>query len=175
MRRADPRARPQKSRAEEGAVGVDRDAVALIDQCDAAAGGRFGGDVPYHQPVGTSGKSSIGDQSDRVAEARADQGRRRGQHFTHARPAPRPLVADDDDVTRTDPAGENSLETPLLRIEHPCGTGDPGRFDSRDLRHRTLSRKVTPENGEVPLRVDRLTPWTDHFLSGRGLRGHLSQ
>ncbi len=63
---------------DQALLGVDGDLVALVDECNQAALVGFRGDMADHHAPGAAGEAAVGEESDRVAEALADQsGRRR--------------------------------------------------------------------------------------------------
>ena len=55
---------------------IEADDVAVADRGDRAAGRRFRGDVPGHQAVRCAREPAVGDERHRIAESRADDGRR---------------------------------------------------------------------------------------------------
>src|SRR5215471_9086417 len=92
-------------------LGVDRDLVSFLYQGDPAALGGLWGYVADDHSVGPAGEAPVSDQPDGVAQAGADQRRGGGKHFPHARPSLGSFVADDNDVTTHDLAGEDRAET----------------------------------------------------------------
>ena len=86
----------------------------------AASGATWPTTMPYVR----AGESTVGDERDRVAEARADDSGRRRKHLAHARAALWTFVADDDDVALAGSSVQNRREARLFRIENAGGTGD---------------------------------------------------
>ena len=84
-----------------------------------AASGRH---VTRHQAVGCTGEAAVGQQRDGIAQARADQRRGHAEHFAHARPAFRSLVANHHDVVVFDLARLHGCEGVFLAVEHPRRT-----------------------------------------------------
>src|SRR5262252_8272552 len=97
--------------------GVDRDHVAVVDEPDRTAGRRLRPDMANAEAVRRTGKPSVGQQRDRLADALAVERCGRRQHLTHAGPAARALIANDDDVAFFVPALLDSLERVLLAVE----------------------------------------------------------
>ena len=74
-----------------------------------------------------------------------------------------------------DAAREDRLETVFLAIEHTRRPGHPRRLDAGDLRDTSLGREVAPEDGEMPVRVERALPRADDFLIGPRRVRHVVQ
>jgi len=114
--------------------------------------------------VCAAGKAAVGDQADRLAEPRPDQGRRRRQHLAHPWAAFRSLVPNHDDVARVNASIQNCGETRFLRIEHPCRARNLMRAVAADFGDGALRSEVAPEDDDVPLRRERLVPRPDDVL-----------
>src|SRR5260221_2463446 len=104
-------------------IGVDGDEVAVAQQRDGAADRRFRPDMADAEAARRAGEAAVGDQRDLAAGALAVERRRRRQHLAHARPAARPLVADDKDVAFLVLALVDAREALLLAVEaaRPAG------------------------------------------------------
>src|SRR5829696_755022 len=89
---------------------VDGDHVAVAEDADRAAHRRLGGDVADAEAARAAGEAAVGHQRDLRAEWHPLEHRREREHLAHPRPAARPLVAHDDDVTRADPAVDERLD-----------------------------------------------------------------
>src|SRR5438105_6892473 len=92
---------------DEALVRVDGDRVAALYQRERPAFEGLGRDVPHDHAPGAAREAAIGDEADRFAEPLADERGSGRQHLAHAGTALRSLVADDDDVARLDPVGED--------------------------------------------------------------------
>src|SRR4029077_3089192 len=87
----------------ERALGnVERDDVAIVYCGDGAAIRGFRRDMAGHESMGGAGEASVGQQSDRIAKSRADQGCGHLEHLTHSGPALRPFVADHNNIASLD-------------------------------------------------------------------------
>src|SRR5438046_907130 len=67
----------------------------------------LGRHVAHHEAVRPAGEAPVRDQADLVAQPRADDRRRRGEHLPHPGAALRALVANHQHVARADAAGQN--------------------------------------------------------------------
>ncbi len=105
-------------------------------------------------------------QRHRVSKAGADDGRRHAEHFAHAWPAVRPLVADDDDVAGLDGLMLNGVERGLLAVEHPRRTAMQCAFRPRELEHAAFRSQIARQDDEAAVRLERMVDRTHHFLSG---------
>src|SRR5689334_15393919 len=77
-------------------LGVDRDHVAVAQQGDRPAHRRLRADMADAEAARRAREAAIGDERDLAAGALTVERCRRRQHLTHARPAARPFVADDE-------------------------------------------------------------------------------
>ena len=104
--------------------------------------------MPDGQARAPAGEPPVGHQRAGLAEAAALQKRRRIQHFLHARPAARPLVADYDDVPRTDAPVEDRLNRLLLGLDHHgwAGEGQDGLVDTCGLHHAAVLGEVAAQD-----------------------------
>src|ERR1700747_404640 len=78
--------------------GVDVDDVAILQQSDRPTHGGLGADMADAEAAGGAGEPAVRNQGDLAAHALPGQCCGGLQHFAHAGTAPRPLVADDDDL-----------------------------------------------------------------------------
>ena len=126
--------------------------------------------MAHDQPVGPAGEAAVGDQRDRVAQPRADDGGRGRQHLAHAR-ARRGALRSGSRSRR--PAricrARIASRQRLLGLEDPRRSGDPRLLHAGDLRDRSLRGQVAAEHREVSLGVERTRPGPDHVLVGPGL------
>src|SRR5690349_19577761 len=95
----------------------------------------------YHSVSG-AGKSTVSDESNRVTQPGADYRGSRRQHFSHSGSAFRSFVANDDNVSRFDFAGQNRFQAKLLRIKNARRPGNALLLDTTDFRDRALGREV---------------------------------
>src|SRR5260221_3926133 len=102
---------------------IDLDDIAVPQERDRAANGRFGPDMADADPAGRAGEPAIGDKRNLAAHALPGQRRRGGEHFAHAGTAARPLIADHDDLALFVGLLLDRLEGILFAIEAVCGTG----------------------------------------------------
>src|SRR5204863_8773360 len=69
---------------------VDLDGIAVLQERDRPADGRFWPYMAYAEPSSSARKPAIGDQRDLAAHALPGQRRRGREHFPHAGTAARP-------------------------------------------------------------------------------------
>src|SRR4051794_7081059 len=98
-------------------LGVDDDAVAVLDERDRSAVDGPRRDVTDAEAVRAAGESTVGDEGRVGAAAGALHRTGDREHLTHAGPALRALVANDDDVARLDATGEDLLHRGLFAVE----------------------------------------------------------
>src|SRR4030081_114569 len=77
---------------------VDFDDIAVLQERDRSAHGRFRPDVADAEPAGRTGEPAVGDERDLAAHALPGQPRRGREHFPHTGTAARPLITDHDDL-----------------------------------------------------------------------------
>ena len=114
-----------------------------------------------HQAVRRAGEAAVGEQCDRLAQAFADQRRGDAEHLAHARPADRPLVADDDHVARLDAA---LLAPPRTR---PPRIRRRARGPRCSMRSWPATFTTQPSGARLPLRMTRPPVDLSGSLSGR--------
>ena len=120
------------------------------------------------QARGAAGEAAVGDQRAGFAEALRLDVARRVEHFLHARPAARPLVADDDDVAGDDFAGENAARRVVLALEHfrrPFELQHAG-VDAGGLDDAAVEREVALQHREAAvLRIGVIEVADDALLT----------
>src|SRR6185503_5068828 len=137
-------------------LGVDGDGVAVLHERDGSADIRFGRDVAGDESVAAAGESSVGDERDVFAETFAHDGAGGRKHFSHARPAARPFVSDDDDVAFLDRAVEDAFERGFFGVEHARGAGEAHAFFAGDFRDGAFGGEVAVEHDEVAVFFNRV-------------------
>src|SRR5262249_9174054 len=128
--------------------------------------GSFGRDVTDHHAVGGTGEASICDKPDRIAETRADDGRRWPKHLAHAGTAFRAFVSDDYHIARTDAAIEYDFHAIFLTIKDAGGACDFRIFDACDFCHGPFFGKIASQDCQMTLTVNRVVPRVNHVLVG---------
>src|SRR5260370_10929925 len=123
--------------------GVDFDDIAVAQQCDRPAHGRFRPDMADAEPAGRPGEPSVGDQRDLAAHALPGQRRRGREHFPHPGTAAGPLIADHDDLALFVGLLLHRLEGILFAIEATRGAGKFQIRHAPDLHDRALRRKIS--------------------------------
>src|SRR5262245_46515447 len=98
--------------------------------------------MPDAEAVRGAREAAVGDKGYLLAYALADQRAGRLQHFAHARPAFRPLIADDDHVAEIVGPALHRGERILLAVEAARRAGELQPRHARDLHNRPLRRKV---------------------------------
>src|ERR1700744_5116364 len=139
--------------------GVDLDDVAVLQQADRAANGRFRPDVTDAEATGGAGEPAVGDERDFTAHALPGQRRGGREHLPHARTAARPLIADHDDLALFVGFLLDRLEGVLFALK---AAGRTGKFEvrhTRNLHDRTVGR-------EIPLQADHTASDGDRLVSG---------
>src|SRR5260370_38307614 len=76
---------------------IDLDDIAVPQERDRAAHGRFRADMADAEPPCRAGEPAVGDKRNLAAHALPGRRRREGEHFAHAGTAPLPLIPDHDD------------------------------------------------------------------------------
>ena len=103
--------------------------------------GRFGSDVAGHQAVRGAGETAIGQQSDGIAEACADERRGHREHFAHARAAARTFVTNHHHIAGLDLSLVDCGKRGFFAIENARGAAEvlrvvPGNFDDAAFRRK---------------------------------------
>src|SRR5258706_6108348 len=109
---------------DEPLLRVDRDGVAFLHQGDRPAVECFRRHVPHYHSPGAAGEAPVGDDAHGLAEALANESGSGREHFAHAGPAFRALVADDEHIARLDLVGEDRIHGRGLAFEHARGPPD---------------------------------------------------
>jgi hypothetical protein len=112
---------------------VEFDGVIVVYEGDGAAFVCFGGDMADDEAVGAAAEAAVGDEGDAFAEAGADDGRSRLEHFGHAGCSFGADVADDDDIAGPDLAGVDAGDEFVLTIEDAGGAFEAFAFFAADL------------------------------------------
>src|SRR5262245_8705588 len=103
-------------------VQVDHNLIAVLDEGDRAAEGRFRADVTDNETNRAAGEARIGHQCHNNAALSAERGDARGriEHLRHSRRAARTLVAYNDHVIVLEALGclVERVEQTLLAFEH---------------------------------------------------------
>src|SRR5437763_4060840 len=143
---------------------VDLDDIAVLEQPDRAADGGFRPDMADAEAAGGAGEATVGDERDLAAHALAGQRRGGLEHFPHAGPALRALVADHDDFAFAVGALLDGLESILLTVEAPGRAGEPEVGHSRDFHDRTFWRQIALQTDHTAGDGDRLVCRVHHVL-----------
>src|SRR5205085_7200033 len=106
------------------------------------------------------------DEADRIAEAFADDRRRRREHLAHARTAARPFVADHEHIAGTDAVVENRAHRIFYGVEHASRARDLRALEPADFCDRSFGREIAAQHREMALRIDRLVEGRDDVLPG---------
>src|SRR5690606_37968604 len=102
---------------ERALLSVDRDHVAVLNETDRAANGRFRSHVSDAEAPRRAREASVGDQRHLVALALAVERGRGGQHLAHAGAALGALVADHEHFAFLVRASIDGAKGILLAIE----------------------------------------------------------
>src|SRR5436190_8307722 len=113
--------------------GIDFDGIAVLQERDRPAYGRFGPDMADTEPSSSAREAAVGDQRDLAAHALPGQRRRGREHFPHAGAAARTLIANDDDLAFFVGFLLDRLEGVFLPIEAPRRAGKFQVRHARDL------------------------------------------
>src|SRR5258708_11118393 len=103
-------------------VRVDLDDIAVPQQRDRPAHGRFRPDMADAEPAGCAREPAVGDERDLAAHALPGQRRRGREHFPHAGTAARPFITDHDDLALFVGLLLDRLEGVLFALEAPPST-----------------------------------------------------
>src|SRR3546814_13608574 len=108
----------------------------LFRSRDGTAVNRLGRNVSDAQASSATRESSVRQQQDVLAETRALDRARDGQHLAHAGTTLRAFVADDDNVTAGDGAVLESIHRGALAFENPCSADASHKIGSESVRER---------------------------------------
>ena len=117
-------------------------------------------------PPRTTGKATVGDQCDTVAQTETHQGRSRSKHLPHSWATFGPLVTNNHQITGNNLPTHKGLHSTLFRIE-TAGTAFEVHHLLRNaglLDDGTKWREVTEEDGEATFCPHRVTHWLNHVL-----------
>ena len=119
-----------------------------------------------HEPVGSTGEASVGDEGAVVTETRAHDGGGRGEHLGHAGATLGSLVLDDDDGTLEGLGvlGEGG-EHELLGVVALGETLEVKTLLAGDLGHGSLGGDVAVEGLEMAGLLDGLLDGHDNLLA----------
>src|SRR4051812_45271903 len=108
--------------------GVDRDDVAIPQQRNRSAHGRFRPDMADAEATRRAREAPVGDQRDLAAGPLSSQRRSGREHLAHARTAARALVTDDEHVAFLVGAGLHGLEAGLFAVKAARRAGELERL-----------------------------------------------
>ena len=117
-----------------------------------------------HRAVAGAGKAAVGDQSDFLSEALADDGAGYGQHFLHSGAAFGAFVSDDYDVAGLDFAVLDGAESGGFLVEHPRRAAVDPLLVAGYLDDRAIGRQVAAEDRQSPGGTARGVYRGDHRL-----------
>src|SRR5438046_2048195 len=143
---------------------VENNGIAVSDSRDRTAVGGFGSDVPGHKTVRGAGKSSVREQRDGIAQARADQRGGNREHFAHARATFRSLIANDDYVASFDGALLDGGEGRFFVVEYSCGTSETLQIVTRYFNHAALGSDISLQDNEAASGLEWRIEFADDFL-----------
>src|SRR6266478_7146841 len=143
---------------------IDLDDIAVPQQRNRSAHGRFRPDVADAEPTGRTGEPAVGDQRNLAAHALPGQRRRGREHFAHPGTAARPLVADHNDLAFLVGLLLHRLEGILFAIETARGAGKFQIRHTRDLHDRALRREISLQADHSASDGDRLVSRPHHIL-----------
>src|SRR5260370_14652589 len=150
---------------------VEHNHVALCDRGNRSTVGGLGRDVSSHESVGGAGKTAIGEQSDGIAETGAHQGGGYREHFTHARPAFRALITDDDYIARLDDVLFNGCKSGFFLVKHARRATKILQVMTGDFYNAAFRSEISLEDDESAGRLERRIELADNLLRRRFLSG----
>src|SRR5690606_15486111 len=104
--------------------GVDGDYVAVLQERDRTANGRFRSHMADAETARRAREAPVGDERKFVAHALAVKRRRRREHLAHARSALWALVADDQHLAFLVLLVSHRLEAGFFAVEAARGAGE---------------------------------------------------
>ena len=151
---------PGHQQLELPAAEIDPDPIAVRDEGDRPAAGRFRGDVADGGPVGGAGEAPVGDEGAGRAEAGPHQRGGGAQHLAHSGTSPGSLVADDDAGAGLDPVAAQRVDRALLVLEDARGEDDVPHLPryAGCLHDGPPGREVAAEDVDRAVRLDRVAP-----------------
>ena len=165
-RRAASSASVTSTRSDRASMSI-ADRVAVADDRERPAAGRLGRHVADHQAARGAREAPVGDERHGLPEPGADDGARDAEHLAHARPARRPLVADDEHVARlhAPPSARRSRTPPRSRT--PAPARDCRRaLGARELHDRPVRREVAAQRVQRAARLERRRGGGEHLAVG---------
>src|SRR5882762_4803578 len=146
---------------------IEDDGVTFRDSRDGAAIGGFGGDVPGHETVRGTGKSSVRKQRDGIAQAGTNQRGSNRQHFPHSWTTFRALIANDDYIPGFDDALLDGGKGRFFVVEYSRGAPEILQIMARDFGHATLRSQIPFQDDEPSSGLKRRMQLADDFLRRR--------
>ncbi len=145
---------------------IDTDRVAILDQRDRPALGSLRPDMADAEAARAARKTPVGDQRDLLAHAKAIERGSGRQHLAHPRPALRPFIADDDDLTLLDRPSLDRREGVLLAIEATRRPLELEPVHPRNLHDRAIWCQAAAQPDHTAGRGDRRLDVIDDLLVG---------
>src|SRR5690606_10828142 len=105
-------------------LGVNRDRVAVLQQCDRAANLGFRGYMANEETVRAAGEPSVRHEGDLVPQAGSHEGGRRREHLGHAGAALRAFITDDDHLAPLDLPLLQTAQHLFFAVVAERGTGE---------------------------------------------------
>ena len=130
--------------------------------------------MAHQKAVGAAGKAPVGNQRHAAAQSHALQHGGGGQHFGHARPALRPLVANHHHIAPRNIAALAGGYHVFFAIEDPRRAAEAQTLFAGNFGDCAIGREVAGENANVAVRLERRRYRAHNFLS-LGKRGALLQ
>ena len=129
---------------------IHRNEVAISNNGQWPALGRFWRDVPHKATAVRPGEAAIGHQRRLSGQSAAVEELHGDVHLAHAGAPFWPFVADDDHLPFRHPPLQNCLVGSLLHVEAArlAGEGMHARIDGRRLGDCRIGRQVAPQGGQ---------------------------
>ena len=112
----------------------------------------------------SSGEATISDECNVFAETASHDGAGWREHLSHAGTSLGPLIADDDDISLLDAAGQDAFKGLFFRFKDAGLSFEEEAFLTGDLGDGSLGSKVSLEDDEMALGFDRIGKRTDDLL-----------
>ena len=128
-----------------------------------------------HKAVGRTGKTTVGDQRDVVAEAAPLKRGGHSEHLAHARSADRSFAADDDHVARGNLPMRDRIKGRFFAVEH---FGSPLETEialSGELHHAAFRRDIAVANAKPAACLQRAIGGDDDPAGGDGIFSEIGQ
>ena len=125
--------------------------------------------------IGSSGKPTIGDESNFVPQALADNGGGGRQHFPHTRSSSWAFKTNDHDIACLNAVIENGIQTFLFRVEDTCRACDVPGFDAGNFCDSSLFAEVALQNDQMTFCSFGSIQWQDDILILARLIGNVRQ